>query len=141
LFPVRANLRQSSFLLHANAGIIGPSHWSMAMTMRPKVFAWIVVACTVGLVAGIGTPATAGQYWSSDPGSHGGHWRETHRAIYRLENLIALLEADPATDDGFKAPIITRARADIRRLRATLDRSRWRWTTPCCYSRRPIYIR
>jgi len=110
-------------------------------TMRRKVFAWIVVACTVGLVAGIGTPATAGQYWSSDPGSHGGHWRETHRAIYRLENLIALLEADPATDDGFKAPIITRARADIRRLRATLDRSRWRWTTPCCYSRRPIYIR
>jgi hypothetical protein len=112
-----------------------------AMTMRRKVFAWIVVTCTVGLVAGIRTPATAGQYWSSDPGSHGGHWRETHRAIYRLENLIALLEADPATDDGFKAPIIIRARADIRRSRATLDRSRWRWTTPCCYSRRPIYIR
>ena len=27
---VRANLRLSSFLLHAIAGIIGPSHWSMA---------------------------------------------------------------------------------------------------------------
>jgi len=111
------------------------------MTMRRTVFAWIVAACTAGLAAGIGTPATAGQYWYSGHSDHGGHWRETHRAIYQLENLIALLEANPATDDGYKAPIITRARADIMRLRATLDRSRWRWTTPCCYSRRTIYIR
>jgi len=108
------------------------------MRMRRTVFAWTVVACTVGLVAGMGTPATAGQYWDSE---HGGQWRETHRAIYQLENLIALLEADPATDDGYKAPIITRARADIMRLRATLDRPRWRWSTPCCCSHRPIYIR
>jgi hypothetical protein len=108
------------------------------MTMRRTVLAWSIVACTAGVFAGIGTPATAGQYWQNGPG---GDWDETHRAIYQLENLIALLEADPATDDGFRAPIITRARADIMRLRATLDRSRWRWTTPCCYSRRPIYIR
>ena len=108
------------------------------MTIRRTVLAWTVVACSAGLLAGMGRPATAGQYWHS---GHGGHWRETHRAIYQLENLIALLEADPATDDGYKAPIITRARADIMRLRATLDRPRWRWTTPCCYSRRPIYIR
>ena len=106
--------------------------------MRRTVFAWIVAACSAGLLAGIGTPVAAGQYWQSGPG---GHWRETHRAIYQLENLIALLEADPATDDGFKAPIVTQARADIRRLRATLHQARWRWTTPCCYSRRPIYIR
>ena len=111
------------------------------MTMRRTVFAWIVAACTAGLATGICTPATAGQYWYSGHIDHGGHWRETHRAIYQLENLIAFLEADPATDDGYKAPIITRARADIMRLRATLDRSRWRWTTPCCYSRRAIYIR
>ena len=109
--------------------------------MRRTVFAWIVAACTAGLVAGVGTPATAGEYWHSGYGSHDGHWRATHRAIYKLENLIALLEADPATDDGYKAPIINRARADIRRLRATLDRAQWRWSTPCCYSHRPIHIR
>lgn len=111
------------------------------MTMRRTALALIVVACTAALVASTGGPATAGQYWHSGYGSHDGHWRETHRAIYRLENLIALLEADPATDDGFKAPIINRARADIRRLRATLDRAQWRWPTPCCYSRPPVYIR
>jgi hypothetical protein len=103
----------------------------MAMTMRRAVF-----ACTALLLAGM--PATAGQYWHS---GHGGDWRATHYAIYQLENLIALLEADPAVDDGYKAPIITGARADILRLRATLPRPRWRWATPCCYSRRPIYIR
>jgi len=108
------------------------------MTIRRTVFAWTVVACTAGLLAGMGTPAIAGQYRR---GGHGGQWRETHRAIYQLENLIALLEADPGTDDGYKAPIITRARADVMRLRPTLDRPRRRWTTPCCYSHRLIYIR
>lgn len=110
----------------------------MIMAIRRSVLAWSVVVCTGGLLAGIGTPAGAEQYWHR---GHDGQWREKHGAIYRLENLIALLEADPATDDGFKAPIISRARADIMRLRATLERPRWRWTTPCCYSRRPIYIR
>jgi hypothetical protein len=38
-------------------------------------------------------------------------------------------------------PIITRARADILRLRATLHPARWRWASPCCYGRRPIHIR
>ena len=55
--------------------------------------------------------------------------------------MIAFLEADPQTDDGYKAPIITKARAEIRRLQATLGPPQWRWTTPCCYSRKPIYIR
>ena len=111
------------------------------MTMRRTVFACTVVAFTAGLLACIGTPATAGQYWHNGHGSHGGHWRATHRAIYKLENLIALLEADPKMDDGYKGTIITGARADIMRLRATLDRPRWRWPTSCCYSRKLIYIR
>jgi hypothetical protein len=68
-------------------------------------------------------------------------WRETRQAIYEQENLIALLEANPQTDDGYKAPLISKARAEAWRLRATLPRPQWRYTTPCCYSRRPIYIR
>jgi hypothetical protein len=96
-----------------------------------------VFACAVFSLACPGSPAEAGQHWLW---SHG-HWRETREAIYQLENQVARLEADPAVDDGYKAPIITRARADILKLRATLPPARWRWTDPCCYSRRPIYIR
>jgi hypothetical protein len=70
-----------------------------------------------------------------------GHWRATHAAIYQLENRIAYLEADPDMDDGYKAPIIPRARSDIRQLRATLPPAHWRWASPCCYSRKPIHIR
>ncbi len=86
------------------------------------------------LLIGVASPAIA---WEDENGD----WRATRHAIYKLENLIAFLEGDPQTDDGYKAPIITRARAEIRRLQATLGPPRWRWTTPCCYSRSPIYIR
>ena len=67
-------------------------------------------------------------------------WRATHQAIYEQGNLIALLEANPQADDGYKAPIIADARADMWRLRSTLYRPEWSWTTPCCYSRPPIHI-
>jgi hypothetical protein len=99
------------------------------MTMRRAI-----LLCAVLLFAGIAPPAVA---WEDDNGG----WQATRHAIYELENLIAFLEADPQTDDGYKAPIITKARAEIRRLQATLGHAQWRWTTPCCYSRRPIYIR
>ena len=69
-----------------------------------------------------------------------GDWRAVHGAIYDAENLIALLEANPQTDDGYKAPIIGRARADVEQLNATLPRPQWSWTNPCCYSRKPIHI-
>jgi hypothetical protein len=81
-----------------------------------------------------------GERWSQHWG-HGSHWRATHGAIYAAENRIAFLEANPEIDDGDKGPIITGARADILRLRATLHPARWRWASPCCYSRRPIHIR
>jgi hypothetical protein len=110
------------------------------MTMRRSGFAAAAFLCVV-LATCIGSPATAGQYWHRDDDGHRGHWRATHEAIYKLENLIAQLEADPATDDGYRGPIITRARADILRLRATLRGPRWDWPVACCYSRRPIYIR
>jgi len=103
------------------------------MTMRRIVFACsaLILACRV-------SPAMADEYW------HVGHderWHAVHQAIYELENRIAFLEADPEIDDGYKAPIISRARADILALRATLDPAQWRWVTPCCYGRRPIHIR
>jgi hypothetical protein len=90
------------------------------------------------LLVCIASPVMAGQCrHNPDPDC----WRATHGAIYELGNMIAFLEADPEIDDGYKAPVITRARADITRLRATLGPARWRWPTPCCYSRKPLYIR
>jgi hypothetical protein len=102
------------------------------MTLRAVcACAALVLACNV-------SAAPAREFWHK---GHGAEWRETHEAIYALENRIALLEADPEMDDGYKAPVITRARAEIRRLRATLYPAQWQWVSPCCYSRRPIYIR
>ena len=103
------------------------------MTPRHAVF-----ACIALIVASGAAPAAAGQHRH---GAHAVHWRATHQAVYELGNDIALLEADPEADDGYKAPVITRARADMRKLRATLPAAEWRWTSPCCYSRRPIYVR
>ena len=89
--------------------------------------------CLLLVFVGIGSPvvAAADEFVDAD----------ARHTIYELENMIAFLEADPQTDDGYKAPIIRKARAEIRRLQATLAPARWRWTTPCCYSRRPISIR
>jgi hypothetical protein len=96
-----------------------------------------ILACAVVWLTGSGLPADAGERW------HRGHrhWEATHEALYELEHDIALLEADPAVDDGHKAPVISHEGVTIRRLRAALPPARWRWPSPCCYSRRPIYIR
>lgn len=102
------------------------------MTPRHAIFggAALLLVCS-------GAPAMAGQdgYWGH------GHWRAARHAIYDLENGIAFLEADPEIDDGYKAPVVSGNRADVSRLRATLPGAHWRWTRPCCYSRRAIYIR
>lgn len=90
------------------------------------------------LAAGIGSPAAAGD---DRRAADTDDWRAIHRQIYELENRIAFLQADPETDDGYRAPIIARARAEIARLRATLGPARWRWPSPCCYDRKPIVIR
>lgn len=97
-----------------------------------------VALCTVLVFSCMGSAAQAGQYFKAVQDDQ---WYATHHAIYELENLIAFVEADPQTDDGYKAPIVTKARAEILRLQATLPRAEWRWRTPCCYSRKPIYIR
>jgi hypothetical protein len=90
------------------------------------------------VLAGGASPAAAREFWRH---GHGGHGHATHAAIYALENRIAYLEADPEIDDGYKAPIIVNARADVVQLRATLRPPHWRWESPCCYSRRAIHIR
>ncbi len=61
--------------------------------------------------------------------------------IYADISLIDHLEANPAIDDGIKGPQITAARADVHRLRRLLGPVAQRGTEPCCYSRRPLYIR
>ena len=85
-------------------------------------------------------PATAGEYWQLYR-HHDRHWHSMHRSIYKLENRIALLEANPEIDDAYKGPLISGARAAIRGLNTTLDSPRWLWATPCCYSRKPIRLR
>jgi hypothetical protein len=102
----------------------------MAVTMRRALFLLAAL-----LLASSTSPVTAGQ-WRA----HYGDWWAIHQAIYERENRIALLEANPETDDGYRAPIISRHRAEIRRLHAALGPAQWQWTSPCCYGRPPIYI-
>ena len=60
-----------------------------------------LLLCCALLFACIGSPAIA---WEDENGD----WLATRHAIYELEKLITFLEADPQTDDGYKAPIITK---------------------------------
>jgi hypothetical protein len=100
-----------------------------------------LIPCAALLLALAASPAVAGELLYKAPAVAVVGWRAIRDAIYERENRIAYLEADPETDDGYKAPIIERTRAEIRHLQAMRPPAQWRWTTPCCYSRRPIYIR
>lgn len=82
------------------------------------------------------SPASAGCFELSDQ-----CWWDGHHAIYHKHNRIAFLEANPAVDDGDKGPVITHLHHKILRIRSAIG-PRWpHWPVPCCYSRRPIYIR
>jgi hypothetical protein len=105
-------------------------HWNV--TLRR-----ILPLCTVLVLAGIAAPAGAGEFWQSGQPCY---WC-VRDAIYDDFALIARLEANPDIDEGFKGPQITAARADIHRLRATLGPPEQTGTEPCCYSRRPLFIR
>ena len=89
------------------------------------------------LVAGIARPAAAGDYRPSEDLCY---WC-LRDAIYDDVKLINRLEANPDLDEGVKGPQIVAARADIHRLRALLGPLQQIGTEPCCYSRRPLYIR
>jgi hypothetical protein len=68
-------------------------------------------------------------------------WWKGHHVIYHMQNRIAYLEANPDIDDSFKGPVITHLHHQVLRIRAKIG-PRWPvWPTPCCYSRKPIYIR
>ncbi len=105
--------------------------------MSPRLAAF---SCAALILASAAVPAHAGEHWHKARAADFDSWRAAHEAVYGRENLIAFLEADPQTDDGYKAPIIARARAETRRLQAVLGRPLWRWPTSCCYGRRQIYV-
>ena len=77
-----------------------------------------ILACAVVSLTGSALPAEAGEHWHRDHG----HWEATHEALYELEHDIALLEADPAVDDGYKAPVIAHEGAEVRRLQLHFPR-------------------
>ena len=100
----------------------------------------IILLSSALLLAPGAFPATAREHWQFYR-HHDRHWHSVHRSIYKLENSIALLEANPEIDDANKGPTISSARVAIRGLNETLDSPRWRWAAPCCYSRKPIRLR
>jgi hypothetical protein len=106
---------------------------------------WLGVVLAFAFAA---APARAGDSWGC---SDTAYWC-TRDAIYAQFKLIARPEADPDVDEGVKGPLITAARAEIHRLRATIsDPPPRAWATiesplperpaPCCYARKPLYLR
>jgi hypothetical protein len=117
----------------AAAVIMAASDRRLRMTMRG-----VLPLTALALACGLSPAFAGGWIWQAD---HGDRWYAIRSDIYALENRIALLEADPQMDDGFRAPIIAATRREIRRLQAMIAPAYWRSTYPCCYSRRPIHIR
>jgi hypothetical protein len=93
--------------------------------------------CAVLLFACIGSPFAAGQEFRAADICYGCG----DNTISELTTLIAYLEGNPDEDEGYKGPIITAARAKIFLLRAALGPQRPASPTPCCYVRKPLYIR
>jgi hypothetical protein len=101
------------------------------MTIRHMLY-----LCGILAFAGMSSPAAA---QCDDQPDY--CWYRAHHVIAHMENRIAYLEADPNADDAYKGPIIDRLHHRVLRLRAAIG-PRWpHWPTPCCYGRRPIYIR
>jgi hypothetical protein len=108
----------------------------------------LVSLCVVLSFAFATAPARAGDSWGC---SDSAYWC-TRDAIYAQFKLIARLEANPDIDEGVKGPLITAARAEIHRLRATISEPPPRaWATiasplperpaPCCYTRKSLHLR
>ena len=62
-------------------------------------------------------------------------------AIYANTKLIAHLEANPDVDESVKGPIVLNARAEVHYLRWMLGPVHRVTAGPCCYTRKPIYVR
>jgi hypothetical protein len=95
--------------------------------------------CLVLILAAMTAPVRAGDFYRADILCYGC----IRDGIYANTKLIVHLEANPDVDEALKGPVILAARADIHRLRRLLgpidDISAA--PAPCCYSRKPIYIR
>lgn len=103
--------------------------------MRRRRIGFFCATMALSATALAASPALAG--------CRGGEhcWLHAHRLIYHAHNRIAYLEANPDIDDSVKGPLITRLHHKMLRVRAKIG-PRWPvWPTPCCYSRKPIYIR
>jgi hypothetical protein len=97
----------------------------------------IMALCGVAAAVFAAAPARAGDFWSPDKQRY---WHIRHDIYERVE-LIAHLEANPDIDDAIKGPAISAARAEVHGLRSVIGRPPRKWATPCCYTRRPLYIR
>jgi hypothetical protein len=97
----------------------------------------VLCASAILLCAGVALPARAGDF---GPIEDLCYWC-VRDGIYGDVKLINRLEADPDIDEGMKGPQILASRSDIHRLRTLLGPLQQMGTEPCCYSRRPIYIR
>jgi hypothetical protein len=93
--------------------------------------------CFVFLLAAIITPARAGDFFQDGVFCY---WC-IRDAIYANTKLIAHLEANPDVDEAVKGPIIFAAHAEIHRLRRLIGPIGDTGALPCCYSRKPIYVR
>jgi hypothetical protein len=93
--------------------------------------------CGIIIAICFAAPASAGDFWQSE----GRCYWCVRDAIYADVKLINHLEANPDVDEAVKGPDILTARADIHRLRALLGPLQQVSREPCCYSRRPLYIR
>ena len=85
----------------------------------------------------VASPLAAGEYGQIDATCY----QCIRDAIYADVKLIDRLEANPDVDEGVKGPQIVAARADIHRLRKILGPVEDQGTEPCCYTRKPLYIR
>jgi hypothetical protein len=103
------------------------------------------------LVLGFTFAAAPARAWDSWGCNDTAYWC-ARDAIYAQFRRIARLEADPDVDEGVKGPLITAARAEIHRLRATISEPPpHAWATiasplperptPCCYTRKSLHLR
>ncbi len=93
--------------------------------------------CVLSALVGLFASAATAQVFETHEISR----LRAYRAIHELEDLIAYLEANPYHYDGHKEATIAAARKTIEKLRASMGAPPYWVPLPCCYKRRPIYVR
>jgi hypothetical protein len=109
---------------------------AMGWVMR-RAMKWMLAVGGLFAVACMASPVMAGDAAPADASCY----RCVRDAIYTDVALINHLEANPDIDDAIKGPQIFAARADIHRLRALLGPLNIEGPEPCCYARKPMFIR